>query len=131
MLVLAVQLPLPCAQQLKLRPGSHEPFNGVEHLLKVRMVGGHHSCTHQRSPMLVLHARFSGRNLETPLELSHEGPYQRPLLLEAMDIAQEDVELNPTDPHGSLSLQKTGARLRLRAASHLEPILSKIRIQVE
>lgn len=100
-----MELTLPCAQQLKLRPGSDETFNGVEHLLKMRVVRGHHGSAYERPPMLVLQPGFSGRHVETPPELGHQGPYQRALLLEAVHIAQKDVELNPTDPHGSLSPQ--------------------------
>lgn len=94
-----MQLPLPCAEQLELRPGGHEPFNGVEHLLEMRVIRGHHSGSNQRPTMLVLKPGFGSRDLEAPLQLGYQGPQQRALLLEAMDIAQKDVELNPTDPH--------------------------------
>lgn len=56
LLVLAVELPLPCAEQLKLRPGSHKTFNGVEHLLKVGVIRGHHSRPHQGAPVLIQHS---------------------------------------------------------------------------
>lgn len=83
-----MELALPCTQQFKLRPGSHEPFNGVEHLLKVRVVRGNHGRANKRPPMLVLQPGFSGRDIETPPELGHEGPYKGALFLEAMHIAQ-------------------------------------------
>lgn len=49
-----MQLPLPGTEQLKLRPGSHKPFNGVEHLLKVAVVWGYQRGAKQRTPVLVL-----------------------------------------------------------------------------
>ena len=114
-----MQLSLTCAQQLKLGPGSHEPFNGVEHLLKVCVVRCYHGRPNKCSSVLVLQPCFGSRNLEAPLQLGHEGANQGALLFEAMDITQEDVEFNPTNPHGSL------------LSPHLEPILSKRSIEVE
>lgn len=75
-LVLAVQLPLTRAEQLKLRPGGDEPFNGVEHLLKVGVIGSHQRDADHGPAMLVLQSGLGRRDLEPPLQFGHQWAHQ-------------------------------------------------------
>lgn len=114
LLIFAVQLPLPCAKQLKFRPGSHETFNGVEYLLKVGVVRGHHGSANQSAPVLVLEAGLSCGDLKAALEFGDQRPDQRTLLLQAVNIAQQDIKFDPPDPHKPHS---TATRGHLRPMS--------------
>jgi hypothetical protein len=58
-LILAVELPLPGAEQFKLGPGGHKTFDGGQHLHEVRPVSCDESCAHLRAPVLVVVTHLS------------------------------------------------------------------------
>ena len=109
--VLAVVVPLPCAQQFDFRPSGHKAFDGVEHLHEVGAVSCHQAGAHLRAPVLVVVTHLSHGHVILALDVSQQWPDNRAFLLQALNVAQEDVEFDPADPHG-FSLAKYGCEAR-------------------
>lgn len=85
--VLAVQLPLPRAEQLHFRAGGHKAFDGGEHLHEVGTVGGHQAGTHLRAPVLPVVPHLGHRNVVTALQFREQRPDNRAFLFEAVNVA--------------------------------------------
>ena len=65
----------------------------------MRSVGSDHRDADTGPPVQIQRAGLGGRHTETSLQIGDQGPHHRPLLLQRADVAEQDVELNPADPH--------------------------------
>lgn len=97
-----MEVPASGTQQLQFRAGGNKAFDGVEHLHEVRPVRGHRRCTNEGSSMLVQVPGLGRRDLEAPLQLGDERTHEGAFLLQAEYLAEEDVELDPSDPHAPM-----------------------------
>jgi len=87
------------AEQIGLRSLRHQALGGVQHLDHVLTVGGDQGDTHRRATVQVLVADLGCRDREPTLQLGDDRPDDGPLLLEGVDVAEEQVQLEPSDPH--------------------------------
>lgn len=65
----------------------------------MRAVSGDQCHADTGSPMQFLGAGFGRRNAEPAVQLGDQWAYQRALLFQRMNVAEQDVEVYPTDPH--------------------------------
>ena len=73
----------------------------VEHLDDVTPVHGDERRSDGCAPVQVERSDLGRRYPEPALNLGDDGPDDRTLLLERVDVAEEQVELKPSDPHGA------------------------------
>ena len=97
--VLAAELPLPCAEEFEFGPGCHEAFDGGQHLHDVCPVCCHQAGAQLRAPVLLMVPDLGHGDIKAALQLGQERPHHGALLLQAVNVAQKDVEFNPADPH--------------------------------
>ena len=86
-------------QQLQLGPRGHQSLRGVKHVHDVFAVRRHHGHADIGAAVQFLAAGFGGRHSESPLQFCDYGANGRPLLLERMHIPEQQIELQPTNPH--------------------------------
>lgn len=110
-LVFAVEVPASGAEQFEFGTGGDEAFDGVKHLDEVRPVRCNKACAEPDSAVLVLVADLRGGHLEAPFQLGDKRPHEGAFLLQAVHIAEEDVEFDPPDPHSPIINRQTGERL--------------------
>ena len=99
------------AQQFEFGPRSYEAFDGVKHIDEVAPVRGDESGPDLSAPVLVLVPYLSYGDVKAPLQFGEQGPDHGAFLLQAVHVAQQDVEFNPSDPHG---LNAIGCPVRVR-----------------
>lgn len=89
-------------QQLELGTPGDEVLGGVEHVDDVTTVGSDDADPDADTSMQVEAVSLSGSDCERTPKVSHQRTYDRPFLLQGMDVTQQQVELDPTDPHVSM-----------------------------
>lgn len=85
--------------RLDLWPGSYQPLGGIEHIDSVHPVGGHHGHSDPGSAVQIQRTGLGHGYGEPAPQLRHDRPHHRALLLQRADVAEQDVELEPADPH--------------------------------
>jgi uncharacterized protein (DUF1810 family) len=88
------------------------PFDRVEHLDDVAALGGDERRADGGAPVQVERADLGRRHAEPALNLCDHGADDRALLLERVDVAEEEVELEPSDPHEAQPVTLPGRRGR-------------------
>ena len=94
--VLRTEHPAMGAQQFDLHLARHLPFAGVEHRLHLPGVARHGGDSDERATVPVRVAGLGDRHLEPP-QPGHDRPDHRSLVLQRVDLAQQDVELQDAD----------------------------------
>src|SRR6478736_20226 len=118
--VVAAELPLPCAEEFEFGPGRHEAFDAGQHLHDVCPVCCNQAGAQLRAPVLLMIPDLGHGDIKAALQLRQERAHHRALLLQAVNVAQKDVELNPADPH-AISLSIARHRPPRLASSAREP----------
>lgn len=94
--------PPPCAEQLDLRAGGDQPLDPLEHLDHVGGVGGDEPRGDSGTPVQVLPIGLRDGDIESAPDLGHERAHHRALGLQRVHVAEQQVELDPSKPHGSI-----------------------------
>ena len=110
----AAAQPAPCRQQFHLRARGDEALCGVEHIHDVRPVARHHGQPDAGPAVQLLRPGFGGRHAEPALQLGHDGAHRGALLFERMHVAEQQVELEPADPHIAIVSEEALWRSPLR-----------------
>ena len=79
--------------RIQFRPRRHEAFDGGQHLNEMRPVRRDQPDADKGAPVLVLQSGLGHGNVEAALELGHHRAHHGALLLQAVDIAEEDIDL--------------------------------------
>ena len=86
-------------EQLELGPGGHQSLGRVEYVDDVGAVRGDDRGTDTGPAVQILAAGLRGGDVESALQFGDQGSDGRPLLLERPHVTEQQVELEPTDPH--------------------------------
>jgi hypothetical protein len=87
-------------QQLDLGAVGDEVLDGIEHLHEMRPVGAHRGYPDTCPSVQLKMINFGHTQLKAFAHVGDQRAYQRALLLERMHIAEQQVELQRTHPHG-------------------------------
>ena len=116
--VVAAAQPAPRREQFDLRPGGDQPFGGVEHL--DHMGASRRPPPTPRSPARRCRSRepvSAAETLNRRCSSATIGRTSRALLLQRAHVAEQDVELEPADPHsGRRRRRRRGSGRRRRGA---------------
>ena len=85
----------------QVNPGTigHVILRGVEHFNDVGPVRPDESDAEPCAPVQVVMVDFGDGDVEAFAHFGNDGPDYRAFLLQGMDISQQQVQFNPTDPH--------------------------------
>ena len=90
--VVVVVVPPPGGEQHHLGAAGDEPLTAVQDLADVPGVAGHHRTADLGPAVQILVAYLCGAHTVLALQFGHDGPHDRPLLLERVHVAEEQVE---------------------------------------
>jgi hypothetical protein len=90
----------PRGEQFELRPGRDQPLRVVEDIDDMAPIRPDQSHADSRPAMEIEMLHLGGAELELVSQISDQRPYQGALLLQGVHIAQPQVELDRTEPHG-------------------------------
>jgi hypothetical protein len=100
--VFAVEVPASGAEELQFGARGDEALDGVEDLHEMSPVCCHGACADEHTAILVQVPGLGGGDLETPFQLGDHRAHEGTFLLQAVYLAEEDVELDPRDPHAPI-----------------------------
>ena len=108
-------------QQLNFGAEGDQALDRIKHIHQMGTVGADRCYSNPSPPVQLQVINFGDAEIESSPHVGDERPYQGTLLLERMNIAKQQVELQRTHPHGhEQSLRRSGRpppRTRLGLAS--------------
>jgi hypothetical protein len=76
-----------------------QTLGSVEHIDGMCTIRRGHRHADPGPAMKIMRPCLGGRDIEFPLQLGDYGPNQRTLLLERAHVTEQQIELEPADPH--------------------------------
>lgn len=89
-------------EQFELTTAGHQMFGTVQELDDMAMITGDAGQSDHGPPMQLVMINFGRTDLEPSAQLGYQGSYDGPFLLQRMHITEQQVELDPPDPHPSM-----------------------------
>ena len=95
-------------EQLNFGAEGDQPLDGIEYLDQMCSVRTHRGHPDAHPSMQLEMINFGDAEFKAPADLCYQRADQRALLLERMHIAEQQVELQRTHPHGHGHSVRTG-----------------------
>ena len=87
-------------EQFELRACRDQPLRVVEDIDDMAPIRSDQGNPDPRPAMQIQMLHLGGTELELPSQISDQRPYQGTLLLQGVHVAEPQVELDRTEPHG-------------------------------